>query len=467
MRRLFGAPVAMAFLVGCQAVTSTLRPPLAGEGEVYIYLQPLPKENGRLSFVPESAAVLLPDGSAAPLTVASGDPFVVGSASQRLLAWGRVNPGTYTRLAIKVKKATLTRPEGTAELLVAEEPAQVEAQVLVTHGKATVLWLTLDAERSFASTATFNPAFTAAPPSPSLPGLVGWASGPDEENVTVFDKHTRQVGQIIEISGDPQGLALDEVALKGYVALNGRDEVAVLDLLTGAAVSPIRLRPGDRPTDLGLTPDRLLLLSVNTGSSTVSFLDPVSQTEASRVQVGYEPRYLLIDRSGKRAYVCNRVSSSITVIDIVNRAVVGNIATEAAPVAAQLNRDGTRIYVVHAGSPFLTVYNVPAYTLATRAFVGLGAASLKIDPLTDLVYLGRSNTDQIDVYEPTTVLAVGSVEVPGGVSYMTIDDVENTLLAAVTGRSEVAVVDLTSRRVLAIVDGAGEPFRIALTGARR
>jgi len=199
----------------------------------------------------------------------------------------------------------------------------------------------------------------------------------------------------------------------------------------------------------------------------VSFLDPLTQSETSRVQTGYEPQYLLVDRSGRRAYVCNRVSSSITVIDIANRAVVGSIPTEAAPVAAQLNRDGTRLYVVHAGSPFLTVYNVPAYTLANRAFVGLGAASLKIDPLTDLVYLGRNNSDQVDVYEPATVLAIGRIELAGGVSYMAIDDVENTLLAVVPDRSQVAVVDLTSRKVLAIVDGAGEPFRVVVAGVRR
>ena len=143
---------------------------------------------------------------------------------------------------------------------------------------------------------------------------------------------------------------------------------------------PIRLRPGDRPTDLGMTPDRQTLISLNTGSASASFLDPATTLETSRVQTGYEPSYLLIDRSGKRAYVCNRMSSSITVLDVANRATVGLIATEASPVAVQLNRDGTKLFVVHSGSPFLTVYAVPSYTLLGRYFIGLGAASLNSTP---------------------------------------------------------------------------------------
>ncbi len=466
MRRLRGALVALPFLVACQGLTSSVRPPLGADGEVYLYLQPHPQESGRLSFTLEAASVLQSDGAAVPLTVASEDPIVVGPGDQRLLAWGRLSPGSYGRMAIRVKKATVSRLEGTADLLVDNRPPEVTAQFTVTRGRATVVWLKLEIARSLPSEATFNPVFSSLPPDPQVPGLTAWASSPDAGTLTVFNKHTRQVTGVLEIAGDPYGVALDDISLRGYVALNGRDEVAVLDLLTGMQLLPIRLRPGDRPTDLGMTPDRQTLISLNTGSASASFLDPATTLETSRVQTGYEPSYLLIDRSGKRAYVCNRMSSSITVLDVANRATVGLIATEASPVAVQLNRDGTKLFVVHSGSPFLTVYAVPSYTLLGRYFIGLGAASLKIDPLTDLVYLGRTGSDHIDVYEPTTLLLVGAAAVSGGVTYSAIDDVENALIVLVPERSQVAAVDLASRKVLATLDSAGVPFRVALIGER-
>ncbi len=466
MRSPLGAAVALPFLMACQAVTSAARPPLESEGEIYLYLQPLSVEKGRLAFEVESVSALRTDGTPLPLTVPAGRAPAAGATGQRLLAWGRLAPGNYAGLAIKTRRATLARPDGDADLLVPPEPTRVEAQFPVARQSATVLWLSLDLARSMGPT-SFTPVFSIALPPPPVPGLIGWISSPSAGNVTVLDKHTRRVVAVVESAGDPQGVAVDEVQLRGYVASSADDEVRVLDLLSGATLAAIRLRPGDRPRDLGLTPDRTLLVSVNAGSATVSFLDPSGRLEIDRAQTGNEPVSLLIDRSGRRGYVCNRMSNSITVLDFPSRALVGSFATEAQPMYAQLDRAGSRLYVIHEGSPFLTVYAVPDFTRVNRVFIGLGATSLKVDPRTDLLYLSRRGASQIEIIEPMSLISLGTIDVPDDVSYMAIDDTENTLLALLPGGKAVAVVDLTSRRTLALVDAAGEPFRVAVVGERR
>jgi YVTN family beta-propeller protein len=467
MRSLAGATLIVPLLVACQTVTSATRPPLETEGELYVYLQKALDDPGRLSFAAESVSVLRTDGSRLPLTDVAAEEVQEGATGQILLARGRLEPGGYAGLSVKIKRATLARADGKADLAVPAEAVRVEGSFAIARQAATVLWLTLDRAASTASPATFAPEFRASLPPPPVPALIGWVSSPGAGAITVFDRHTRQVMAVTEIEGGPSGVAIDEAQLRGYVAQSASDEVRVIDLPSGTGLARIRLRPGDRPRELGLTPDRRLLVSVNGGSDTVSFIDPAGQMEVSRVPTGSDPVSLLIDAAGRRAYVCNRLSNSITVLDLVARAVAGTIATEPQPVSAQLDRAGSRLYVIASGSPYLVVYGVPALTQVYRAFVGLDAAALKVDPKTDLLYLGRSLGSEVEVYDPATIIGLARVALPGSVSYMAIDDLENALLALMPDRAAVAVIDLAGRRLLAIANAAGEPFRMALAGERR
>ena len=49
---------------------------------------------------------------------------------------------------------------------------------------------------------------------------------------------------------------------------------------------------------------------------------------------------------------------------------------------------------------------------------------------------------------------------------MAIDDAANTLLALVPERRTIAVVDLTSRTLLAEIPVGAEPYAVALAGER-
>jgi len=69
-------------------------------------------------------------------------------------------------------------------------------------------------------------------------------------------------------------MALDQRTKRAYVALSGEDEVDVIDVANGEVVDRIKLSGGDRPRELALTPDGRTLLVVNTGSNTVSIIDP-------------------------------------------------------------------------------------------------------------------------------------------------------------------------------------------------
>ncbi len=67
--------------------------------------------------------------------------------------------------------------------------------------------------------------------------------------------------------------------------------IEVIDLQSHTIINRIRMNTGDKPSEAALTPDGRTLLVVNGGSNTVSFIDPASNFETSRINVGNRPRF--------------------------------------------------------------------------------------------------------------------------------------------------------------------------------
>jgi YVTN family beta-propeller protein len=263
----------------------------------------------------------------------------------------------------------------------------------------------------------------------------------------------------------PEGLALDAQGIRLYVALSGEDQVQVIDVSSGRELRRLNLRPGDEPRELGLSPDGRTLVVVNRGSASVSFFDPSSEMEVARVPVGNEPGPLLLDRTGQRAFLVNQGSATITLLDLGNRSVAATIPTDPRPIRAALNRSGNRLYVIHAWSAYLLVFSLPDLRVVNRMLVGPGAGGLKVDPRTDLVYV--SSGGRLQIFDPFSLMPMSQIDVPGPVSQMAIDDVENVLFGVMPDRRSVLALDLATGRLLAVFEVPGSPYQVVLSGERR
>jgi YVTN family beta-propeller protein len=452
--------------VGVGSSTRVL-PPLFQEGEAFLYIEPFPLEAARLSFSIESLAIERAEGGPAiPLEVLLPDLRAPEMTRQRLLAYARLAPGTYNALLVKVKRATLAGEEGVSDLLVAPEPTRIPIALDVGRGRSTLLSLSLVLPRSLGPAFAFSPAFAATIRGIGIAQLAGFVSNTGTADLTVFDRHTHRAVAAVPVGRAPQGLALDALRNRVYVALADEAEIQALDLITGTELDRIRLRPGDRPRELALTPDARTLLATNSGTNSVSFVDTSSAAEIDRVHVGDEPSAILLDRSGRRAYVLNHRAGSMSVLDVANRSVVATIGTDPLPERAQLDRAGTRLYVVGRGSPYMSIFSLPDLSLSRRVFVGLGAMALKVDTRTDLVFVGRPDDSVLEVYDPFSFLPLDRVQLPYGAAYLVIDDLENTMLALAPGRRAVVFVELTTRRVVGALDVGFAPAYVTIVGER-
>lgn len=471
MNRALVAALVAPLLAGCHARARAVPAlmPLGPEAELHVYLQPLPSDAARLAFSITSIAAIRQDGSEVPLELALAEVSGSVASRQRLLAFGRLPPDSYSGLAVRIGRATLAGEGKPADLLVPEEPVRIDLPLQLARGRAAVASVALRAGQVEESDFDFAGHLTGhvLEPASTVLERAGYVSRPGLASLAVIDRRSHEVTAVVPTGREPTGLAVDALARRAYVALGGEDQVQMIDLATGEELGRIPLRSGDEPADLALTPDGRTILVAAKGSNSVAILDAEAGLVLERLPTGVEPWVLRLDRDGRRAYVLDRRSGDLTVVDVPGRAVVRTVATEPEPLAVQLNRAGTRLYVIHRGSAYLSVLSVPDLTVVNRLFVGLGAGALEVDPRTDLVYVGRADERRIHVFDPFSFAPLGAIELPGPVSYLTIDAVENTLLALMPTPGAVAFVDLASRRVVSAVDVGADPLRLVVVGERR
>lgn len=467
MERFASALLVCLAACGClQAGRPASGPAEEAGGLLVVYLQPLPPDAARLSFRLEELSAVREDGTVQPLPLLFRDVRSDGPAFDRRLAALALPPGRYSGLTLRVSDAALGGGEGAVALLPMRDPVPVSIPFTVERRRGVVLALRLADQSPVESGFRFVPAFLAAVPQRPAPGLIGVASSPGSNTVTVFDKVSGKVAGVIPIGGRPSGLAVDTERRRAYVAASGEDAVESIGLLEQDVLRRLVLRGGDEPAELALTPDGRTLLSANEGSGTVSVIDAVSVVETGRVPAGNGPGSILVDRTGRRAYTFNAASSTITVIDIAAPGVAGTIATEAGPLRGQFSRAGDRLYVIHRSSPYLTVIDPLTLSVTERVYVGPGATALKVDPRTDRIYLARRGTGAIEVYDPLSFLPVDTIRTEGDVSFMTIDDEGNNLYLVLAGSDQVQVLRIVGNEITARADVGDAPSRVALVGER-
>ncbi len=464
MRRL--AAILLALVPAAAHAASPAPAERLDDGLLAVYLRPFSPDAARLELRLDSLVAVAEDGAREPLVLHLRELRGSELTRQRRLATAALPAGRYAGLELRVLDAAVARPDGRAALLPPPEPVTVAVPFRVRKRGGVVLTLDLDYRAAVDSEFRLTPAFVGRPATRLPVAALGLLSAPAGDRLMLYDKVSGAVIHMLPTGPRPEGLALDEARRLAYVALGNDDSVIAVDLLEMGVLRSVRLRGGDQPRELALTPDGATLLAANFGSQTVSVLDPLAMVELDRIPVGDRPGAVVIGPTGARAFVANTAASSVTVVDIATRRVVATVATEPEPFRAQLDRTGERLFVVHRHSPYLTVIDTTTLAVERRVLVGSGVTALKVDPRTDLVYLGFSDGGVVEVYDPLSLLPVDSIPVAGGVSFLAIDGEENTLHVALPELGELHVVRLVGKQTVARAD-LGEPvYWVALAGER-
>ncbi len=453
------------FLNGCFPQEHLSRKTFTDESKVIVYLQPLPQEAGRLRFIIDRIAAIRGDGSKIPLSLSfSGLNGTELVGRQKLLATGTLPPGSYTGLSIVIKKAFVQGEESETALFIPEEPVAAEHLFEVRRRQARALFLSLNPSGIITGGISFTPGFSLLGPGGMLINFTGYVSNSDSNLISVFNKKIMQVVNVIATGRGPKGIVLDQRRTRAYVAVSGDDAVEVYDVFKGDLINKIRLRIGDEPIDLALTPDGRTLVSVNHDSNTVSIIDAISMFEVERIRVGEGPTSVVVDPSGFRAYIMNTLSSTISVVDLTQRTVTVTISVEGGPLRGAFNRAGNILYVIGRDTPNLAVIDPSRFSVTEKIFVGTGAAFIKVDVRTGLILVGKKFGGEIAVVEPSASMFIDTIQVKGNVAFMTIDRQENTLFVTLPDKRTLQKINLTSKKTTAEIDVGDGAYAVVVVG---
>jgi len=466
--RLCSIFLLLLFIGGCFPQEYTYnydKVPLDNEGKVLIYLQPLPQEASKFRFMIGDIFALRDDGVKIPLFLSFSE--INGAellGRQKLLARGILPPGAYTGLSIKIDSALVRSEEGDISLLVPEEPVTAAKLFPVNRRQALTLFLSLNASGLVTGGISFTPNFSLATSGGILINLTGYVSNSAANLISVFNKKTMEVVNVIATGRGPEGITLDQNRARAYVAVSEDDAVDIYDLFNGTVVGRVRLNFGDNPMELALTPDGRTLVSVNHSSNTVSIIDAISKIELRRIRVGEKPTSAVVDPSGLRAYITNSGSNSVSVVDLSQRTFTATISVEGSPIRGAVNRAGDKLYVVSSNSPNLSVIDTTSLRVTDKIFIGTGGASIRVSRSNGLIFVGKRFGGEIAVVDPSSSMFIDSIMVKGHAAYMNIDRQENTLFVVLPERKLVQKINLTSKKIMAEIEVAQGAYAVAVMG---
>jgi DNA-binding beta-propeller fold protein YncE len=445
----------------------TYPPALDSNGELHLYVQPFPPEAGSLALGIAAIAAVGPAGSLEPLLESQVDLVGADLASaQKRLASAVLAPGLYRGLSIQIAAASVAGQQGTSDLLVPTEPVVLDYPFTVSRREASALFLSLDAETmADVTTSGLTPVFSVAQPARQLSSMLGFATVPYENRVSVFNKHGMEVVDVIATSSGPTGIAVDDRKGSVFVAAAGDHAIEIIDARTKQILGHIRLTAGDEPQELALSPDGRTLVSANYGSATASIMDTGARREVVKLHLPSRPTDVVADESRPRIYIVLARSNAISAIDLQRRQIVATVSLDESPVQGALGKDATTLYAITRNSPNLLVLDAETLALEARIYIGRGAISIEVDTRTGFIYVGRKS-GEIGVIDPLALMPIDQFRVDGKPAFLAIDGEQSALFVLLSDSGLIQKLDLVSHRVLGTLEISRASYAAAIMGQR-
>jgi len=136
------------------------------------------------------------------------------------------------------------------------------------------------------------------------------------------------------------------------------NSVSYLDVYSGETQ---KIKVGDGPNKIAVTPDKKLAVVTNTNDDTISIIDLEKFKQIKKIKVGKEPIGVEITPDGKEAYVANSKSNKVYIIDLKELVSAGSIEVGEIPMGIAFTKD--RAYVTNLADSSVDVIDRETKTI--------------------------------------------------------------------------------------------------------
>jgi YVTN family beta-propeller protein len=224
-----------------------------------------------------------------------------------------------------------------------------------------------------------------------------------------------------------------------YVTNGKSNDVTVIDNLSFKTVKTIAV--GKSPTGIAASPTRNEIYVVNTESNSLSVIDAERNFVVATIGLGRTPYFLDVSNDGQRAYVANSASNNVSVIDLAGRKAIGTIGVGIAPGMARVTADGKTVVVSNRGQDSVSLLDAEKLTLRGSIFICAQPTDIAILP----------DSSKAFVVCPAAATSTNQKAKKSAQQTRTGE-----------GPGQVAVIDLKTEKLLALLDVGKMPVHLAL-----
>lgn len=431
----------------------------AHTGQVTIFFSGEAERAFNLTFQLLSLAVETQDGHRTVL-INTAQPIdstrVVGT--QILLHEGALEPGRYEKIILQVSDAMMEKAGEKATLVISEPEVVVPFSFRVASKQNTSLFINWNLERSVEAGYMFKPFFTVRGRMPQLPSQKLYITNEDSDNVSVVNRFTYEIMDVVKVGRSPRGIALSKDRRQVFVANFGSDSISVIDTTTNQLLDTIRLPLSSQPQDVDLTPDGKLLIVCNFAGDSVTIFDGLTFNRLVDVPVGQGPVKVKSHPRAAQVYVVNHLSDSVSVINTSTLLVEATLKTESRPTDIEFSSRSNVFFVTNKSSPNILVFQDRSNRLKDRINVGRGAVALVESRFGQRLLVVREMPDQVLLVDPGTKVVTNFIDVGKEPTNIALDPDERKAFVANHTSHTISVVDEIIKKQVKIFSVGRAPY---------
>ena len=265
----------------------------------------------------------------------------------------------------------------------------------------------------------------------------------------------------VKVGDKPKGVAVSPDGSTAYAVNWAGDTISVVDLASHAVTATIPV--GGVPRWIALTRDGKTGLVTNFRGKSLSVLDLEKNVETKKIYGIQNPRHIVMNADDSIAYVTDREGGKLHAVGVAKKKVLWSVRVGNRPKTVDLSNDGLYAFTANYGSNDMTVVRLKDHKVVATVPAGASPSGLEVAPDGKSVWISNwydYDVTIVDVAWPKgaqeTLPAIGTAP-PGSRPLFPKGSVAKTLVA-----------DPTPAKVLVpeISEGAPMVVTSASTAAR-
>ena len=257
------------------------------------------------------------------------------------------------------------------------------------------------------------------------------------------------------------GRAAELRGVLGYVTNENSNMATVIDRSSDRVVDVIEV--GRQPKGIVVAPDSSRAYIVNSGSSNLTILDVKTNRvlHTANLEIAGSPSDIAIHPNGRILYIANTALNSVSVIDATSFHTIDLIPVERQPVALAVDTTGTRLLVANMGANSVSVIDTGRNRVSATIPVEFQPVSVSMDPDGSRAFVTHLRSLRTVVISLSTLRVAGRVNT-GPATAVLADGTSRRVFVAQLSGNRLGFFDPNADAELGSVTVGSEPNRLAL-----